>query len=148
MKTMKLWRNIFVMIAAILSLVSCSSVEKDGEKDGDWDSMVWKAEVPVVITTDGIYDVSVDGGKFTFVCQNYSSPWIECATSGESRYYPPRETNDYHTITADWFKAEIVGNKLSVTFDSNKDYNVRSLELSVTAGDIFYTFKFKQFGRN
>ena len=106
--------------------------------------MAWKAEVPVVITSDGIYDVSVDGGKITFVCQNYSSPWIECATSGESRYYPPRETNDYHTITADWFKAEIVGNKLSVTFDSNKDYNVRSLELSVTAGDIFYTFKFKQ----
>ena len=59
MKTMKLWRNIFVMIAAIFSLVSCSSACSSVEKDGDWDSMVWKAEVPVVITTDGIYCVTV-----------------------------------------------------------------------------------------
>ena len=41
MRTMKLWRNILVMTAAMLSLASCSS----DEKDGDWDPMVWKAEV-------------------------------------------------------------------------------------------------------
>ena len=44
MKTMKPWRIAFVMTAAMLSLASCSS----DEKDGDWDTMVWKAEVPVV----------------------------------------------------------------------------------------------------
>ena len=51
MKTMKLWRNIFLMCAAILSL---SSYDKE---DGDRDLMVWKAEAPKVRTTDGIYDV-------------------------------------------------------------------------------------------
>ena len=38
------------MMLAAFSLASCSS----DEKDGDWDTMVWKAEVPVVKTTDGI----------------------------------------------------------------------------------------------
>ena len=37
MKTMKPWRIAFVMTAAMLSLASCSS----DEKDGDWDTMVW-----------------------------------------------------------------------------------------------------------
>ena len=53
MKAKKIWIILFVMCAAVLSLASCSS----DEKDGDWDTMVWKAEVPVVKTTDGIYDV-------------------------------------------------------------------------------------------
>ena len=136
---MKLWRIAFMMLAAF-SLASCSS-----DKDGDWDSMVWKADVPVVYTTDGIYEVSADGGTLTFTCKNYSSPWIEYATSGENQYYPPRENNDFHIITTDWFKAEMVGRKLNVTFETNKDDHVRPLELTVTAGDIFYTFKFKQF---
>jgi hypothetical protein len=135
---MKLWRIAFMMLA--FSLVSCSS-----HMDGDWDSMVWKAEVPVVYTTDGIYDVSADGDTFMFTCRNYSSPWIECATSGEKHYFPPRENNDFHTIMTDWFKAEIVGHKLNVTFETNKEDDIRPLELTVTAGDIFYTFKFKQF---
>jgi hypothetical protein len=36
MKTMKFWRNILVMIAAMLSLASCDSNDK---KEGDWDSL-------------------------------------------------------------------------------------------------------------
>ena len=141
MKTMKRWR-IILMVLAALSLASCSNT-----KDGDWESMVWKTEIPGVRTTDGYYEVSADGGTFTFACRNYSSPWIEGAVSGDNYFFPPREANDYHTITADWFKAEIVGNKLTVTFETNETAQVRPLELTVTAGDIFYTFKFKQLQR-
>ncbi len=139
MKTMKCWRNILVMTAAILSLASCDS----DNKEGAWDSMIWEAEAQVQ-KTDGIYYVPTDGGTITFTSYNYSAPWIENAESGGNYYFPPREDNNFHTITADWFKAEIVGNKLSVTFDSNGNDQARPLTLEVTAGDIFYTFRFEQ----
>lgn len=137
METLKILRLTLVMLAAF-SLVSCD------EKDGDWDSMVWKAEVPMQFT-DGVYNVPATGTEVSFTCHNYSSPWLENAVANGEYYYPPREANDYHTISADWFKAEIDGNKLKVVFDANDTEKERPLQLTVTAGDIFYTFKFKQF---
>ena len=140
MKTMKCWRNILVMTAAILSLASCDS----DNKEGAWDSMIWEAEAQVQ-KTDGIYYVPTDGGTITFTCYNYSAPWIENAESGGNYYFPPREDNNFHTITADWFKAEINGNKLKVTFEGNETKEERPLDLTVTAGDIFHTFRFRQY---
>ena len=137
MKTLKIWRIAFAMLAAF-SLASCD------KKDGHWDSMIWKAEVPIQIT-DGVYNVSVTGTELSFTCLNYSSPWIENALANGKRYFPPREANDYHTISADWFKAEISGNKLKVVFEANDTEKERPLQLIVTAGDIFHAFKFKQF---
>ena len=125
------------MLAAF-SLASCSD-----DPDGKWDPMVWKAEVPVQ-TTEGVYTVSETGTEFTFSCKNYSTPWIENAESNGEYYYPPREANDYHTITTDWFKAETSSNTLKVVFESNETAEERPLQLTVTAGDIFYTFKFTQ----
>ena len=139
MKTMKIWRLALAMFAAF-SLASCSSDDPDGK----WDPMAWKVEVPVQ-TTDGVYNVSEKGSEFTFSCLNYSQPWMENAMSNGEYYYPPLEANDYHTITNDWFKAEITGNKLIVVFEANETMEERTLQLTVTAGDIFYTFKFKQF---
>ena len=139
MKTMKIWRLALAMFAAF-SLASCSSDDPDGK----WDPMAWKVEVPVQ-TTDGVYNVSEKGSEFTFSCLNYSQPWMENAMSNGEYYYPPREANDYQTITNDWFKAEITGNKLIVVFEANETMEERTLQLTVTAGDIFYTFKFKQF---
>ena len=138
MKTTKIWRNILVMTVAILSFNACSD-----DPDGKWDPMVWKAEVPVQ-TTDGVYTVSADGAELTFSCRNYSSPWIEYAASDGEYYYPPREANNYHIITKDWFKAETSGHTLKVIFEANETAKERPLQLTVTAGDIFYTFKFKQ----
>ena len=140
MKTMKIWRNILLMTVAVLSFNSCSD-----DPDGKWPSMVWKAEVPVQMT-DGVYDVSANGAEFTFSCQNYSSPWIEGAVSNGENYYPPREANIFHTISTDWFKAETSGNILKVVFEANETAETKPLQLNVTAGDIFYTFKFKQAG--
>ena len=127
-----------VMLAAV-TISSCSD-----DKDGDWDPMVWKAEVPVQ-TTDGVYIVPAEGFDFTFSCRNSSSPWMENAVSAGEHYYPPREANDYHSITADWFKAEINGNKLKVTFEGNETKEERPLDLTVTAGDIFHSFRFRQY---
>ena len=139
MKTLKTWRILFVMTVAVLSLASCSSDDPEGK----WDPMVWKAEVPIQMTDD-VYNVSADGTEFTFSCQNYSLPWVENALSDGKYYYPSRETNDYRTISAEWFKVQISGNKLKVVFEANETTEERPLQLTVTAGDIFYTFKFKQ----
>ena len=140
MKTMKFWRIILVMTVAILSFVSCDREDPVGK----WDPMDWEAEGPVQIT-DGIYNVSAAGSEFTFACQNYSKPWIADALFNGKYYFPPRELDDYRTITIDWFKAEISGNKLKVVFEANETAEERQIELTVTAGDCFYTFKFKQF---
>ena len=138
MKRMKIWKDIMVMTLAALSFNSCGD-----EKDGDWDPMVWKADVPVQMT-DGVYAVPANGTELTFSCRNYSAPWIENAESKGKYYFPPREANDYHTISAGWFKAEMNGNKLKVVFEVNGTAEERPLQLTVTAGDIFYTFKFVQ----
>ena len=145
MKTMKFWRNILVMTAAMLSLASCSS----DEKDGDWDPMVWKAEVPVVKTTDGIYDVSADGGTFTFTCRNYSKPWFSDANEDGKEFLPPYMHDiDYGLIYSENFRAEIHGNRLTIDFKANDGTQARNTTITVTAGDIFYTFRFKQFASN
>lgn len=109
--------------------------------------MEWEADVPVQIT-DGVYIFSETGTEFTFSCRNYSSPWIENAMSNGEYFYPPREANDFHTITTDWFQAEMSGSKLKVVFKANETAENRTLQLTVTAGDIFYTFKFKQLASN
>ena len=129
----------FVMLACF-ALTSCVIEEPDGK----WDSMVWRAE-EAVLKTDGVYIVSATGAEITFSCANYSSPWIENIESGGEWYFPPREENDYHTIKSDWFNVELRGNKLKVTFERNETTTERALKLTVTAGDIFYTFNFKQF---
>ena len=145
MKTMKPWRIAFVMTAAMLSLASCSS----DEKDGDWDTMVWKAEVPVVKTTDGIYDVSADGGTFTFTCRNYSKPWFSDANEDGKEFLPPYMHDiDYGLIYSENFRAEIHGNRLTIDFKANDGTQARNTTITVTAGDIFYTFRFKQFASN
>lgn len=136
MKTIKIVRFAFAMIV-VLVLASCDKI------DGDWSPMKWKAEVPVQ-TADNIYKVPAAGNEFTFSCKNYSSPWIEEAVSNGNYYYPPRKGNNYHVITTDWFKVEISGNKLKVVFETNETGEERPLHLTVTAGDIFYTFRFMQ----
>ena len=137
---MKIWRLALTMLAAF-SLASCSSEALDG----DWDPMVWKAEVPVR-TTDGIYNVSADGETFTFSCNNYSRPWFsEARVDGEPILPPYMDEIDYALIYGETFYAEIHGNKLTIVFMANESVQPRNTTIEVTAGDIFYTFRFKQF---
>ena len=141
MKTMKIWRVALAIFAAF-SLVSCSD-----DPEGKWDPMIWKADMPVQ-ATDGVYNVAATGAELTFSCRNYSHPWLEDAVSNGEYFYPPRKTyDDFYTITADWFEAKISENKLTVIFKDNDTSEERPLELTVTVGDIFHRFKFKQFAR-
>ena len=131
---MKPWRIAFMMLAAF-SLASCS------EKDGDWDPMEWKADEPVQ-TIDGVYNVSADEGTFSFTCSNYSKPWFSSAIDNGKDILP--KEGDFGIIDSDSFLAKIEGNKLTIDFKENDSDQKRSFSITVTAGDIFYTFNFEQ----
>lgn len=134
MKTTKICLSVLMFLAA-LSLVSCT---KD-KLVGDWEKMVWKADSPVQ-ATNGIYNVSANGATLVFSCLNYSSPWFANAIENGKHI-----NTEFNNFQGENFEATIQGNKLSVTFKANTDTSVRETSISVTAGDIFYTFRFKQF---
>lgn len=129
-----------VMAVAVLSFTACGD-----DPDGKWSPMIWNAEVPAE-KSDGVYTASADGAVFAFSCENYTSPWIaEAWFNGE--FYAVLETSDHRTVANGWAKAEITGNTLKVVFEPNETTETRSLYLTVTAGDIFYSFRFKQFAK-
>ena len=81
--------------------------------------------------------------------QTYAFPWISTVRYARKYYYPiavdkEYDETDWYTISLDWFKAEITGNLLKVTFAPNQATTERPIKLYVTAGDIFYPFTFKQ----
>ena len=146
MKTFKIWQ-IAVAMTATITLASCGSDEHD-DLVGDWDDMIWKTEVKAT-EQDGTYLVAATGGELTFSCKNYQHPWISEALYAGEYYNPDVQDDEYHTInrqklSLDWFKAEITGNLLKVTFAPNQATTERPIKLYVTAGDIFYPFTFKQ----
>lgn len=143
MKKLKI-RQIVVAMTAVITLTSCNS----DEYDGDWDDMIWKTEVKAT-EQDGTYLVAATGGELTFSCKNYQHPWISEALYAGEYYNPDVQDDEHHTInrqklSLDWFKAEITGNLLKVTFAPNQATTERPIKLYVTAGDIFYSFTFKQ----
>ena len=143
MKKLRLWQ-IAVAMTAVITLTSCNS----DEYDGDWDDMIWKTEVKAT-ELDGTYLVAATGGELTFSCKNYQHPWIADAEYAGEYYNPDVQDDEYHTInrqklSLDWFKAEIKDNLLKVTFEPNQEATEKPILLTVTAGDIFYTFYFKQ----
>ena len=143
MKKLRLWQ-IAVAMTAVITLTSCNS----DEYDGDWDDMIWETEVKAT-EQDGTYLVAATGGELTFSCKNYQHPWISEALYAGEYYNPDVQDDEYHTInrqklSLDWFKAEITGNLLKVTFAPNQATTERPIKLYVTAGDIFYPFTFKQ----
>ena len=132
--------TILAAVFATIHLSSCS----DSDPDGKWDPMQWVKESTYPEEEDGTYIVNAEGGVFTFECRNYSQLWIENANIDGGNYYPNREEDDYHNLTTYGFKANVKGNRLIVTFEPNRSGAARHIILTVTAGDIFYTFKFTQ----
>lgn len=140
---MKKSRNwpIAMTIIATLSFTSCN---KDVERAlGDWDPMIWKTEAQTT-QKDDAYIIDANGGEITFICSNYSDSWLSSADSLDKHYYITHEYGITRSYDADWFKADINENMLKVTFKANPNSVERPLKLTVTAGDIFHAFNFKQ----
>jgi hypothetical protein len=125
----------------MLSITSCNG------DDGDWDDMKWKIETPSVRKTNGIIEVSENGGTYIFVCRNYSSFWFSNVSEDGIEVLPPYMDADYPIVFSENFRAEIHGNRMTVIFNANKTSQTRQFTIGVTAGDIFDTFKFKQLGQ-
>ena len=141
MKAMKLWSSILVMCVAMIALASCSSESNDG----DWAPMKWKAEVNVH-KTNGTYNVAAAGETIIFSCRNYSGFWFTGTTvDGEAIYPSNTDETDHLLIDNDYLHAEIHDNKMTVAFKANNSSQARNITIGVTAGDIFYTFRFRQY---
>ena len=122
-----------------LMFVACSSMERDG----DWDAMKWSA-LDGQRAEKGVYIVDAEAHTLHFACKNYRGPWISEALEDGAMYYPLADSGDYRIIQGTHFSASIVGNELSVAFPENTTADAHSVTLTVTAGDIFYTFRFLQ----
>lgn len=142
----KLW-GLALVVLALFSLVSCS------DDDGDWAPMRWNKTDYEVINEDGsrYYTVPQAGQVYTFTCKNYKGIWIagmDITEDGVSSHYPPKA--GLHAIDLDNIQVQIVDNVVTVSvaprglkwYESENQPNY--YHLYVTAGDIFYTFNFKQ----
>lgn len=138
MKALKIWRIVLTLLV-VLSIVSCN---KD-LPGGNMSPMEWVLEESVPSYANN-YSIPASGCELVFFCKNYSSPWLSNAKSNGQYFYPDTGNNSPRTITTDWFKAEISGNILKVVFKANDTAEQRPLQLTVTAGDIFFEFTFKQ----
>ena len=127
---------------AIIATLSFTSCQEDIYRE-DWDEMIWNTEAQTT-QKDDAYIIDANGGEITFTCSNYSDPWLADADSLDKHYYITHEYGITRSYDADWFKADINENVLKVTFKANPNPAERPLKLTVTAGDIFHTFNFKQ----
>ncbi len=126
-------------LAAIFVIYGCS--EDDNDTYGNWAPMKWQAEQDI-LNEDGVYIIATDGDTVSFVCTNYSSPWM-CGANVDNEYIGCDDL--YKSIEGKWFTAFFYDNRLSVIFEKNTE-SARNVELIVTAGDIFDYFYFMQQG--
>ena len=133
-------RRLFPAALCAMLFAACSVTEPDG----DWDAMKWRA-MDGRKTEKGVYIVGVAADTLCFECKNYRGPWISDAREDGVDYYPEGGNgNDIHHLQGRHFSATVEGNELSVIFPENASKDAHSVTLTVTAGDIFYDFRFLQ----
>ena len=135
-----------VILAATLAMAFVLGACSDD--DGDWAPMRWKTSV--VKEKDGKIAVPTQGGSYVFICTNYNTPWManlkEIIEGKETYYNIPYDDNpnSAYSITSPWLTAHWNANTLTVNVEPNETGKERKMEVTVTAGDIFDTFIFKQ----
>lgn len=139
---MKVKFLIFTLLTTLtlFCFVSCS------DEDGNWDSMKWSSEVRT--SKDGTVDVPQSGSTYTYTCKNYNGFWLtrtnEKINGEEKQFYANEDSNTWNSVSGVWSTAKVENNVLTVTISSNDTGTSRELIVSVTAGDIFDGFTFKQ----
>ena len=125
--------SVFILVSIITVLYSCNKEEYT--KDGDWDSMDWEPKHTVY---DDAYTIPANGDTIVFFCKNYA-PWISASTSYKFT------NNSHKRIEGEWFSALVEDYTFTIFFSENTGAE-RSVEIDVTAGDVFDYFKFTQSG--
>ena len=133
-------RRLFTAALCAMLFAACSSMALDG----DWDAMKWET-LDGAKAEKGVYIVGVAADTLCFECKNYRGPWLSDAREDGVDYYPEGGNgNDIHHLQGRHFSATVEGNKLTVVFPENTSKDAHSVTLTVTAGDIFYDFRFLQ----
>lgn len=130
--------KLFMTFVAALFAATFASCSKD---DGDWDPMKWRTDVKTA--SDGYVEVPAEGGTYVFKCKNYSGFWICDAletVGADERFFDDQGGN----VTTTWATISAADGKLTVSIEPNTTASSRLLNVTVTAGDIFDYFKFRQ----
>ncbi|MBR6490167.1 MAG: hypothetical protein IKT03_06495 [Muribaculaceae bacterium] len=141
--TQKLLQMMLMLVLAGITLNSC---EKQ-RLDGDWDPMEWKDESSLA-RVDNVYQVPSSGGSYKFHCKNYSVFWVSSIEEDGEHYIPYIDSNDWKDLSGQWTRVQCLPDgDLVVTFQPLSFYSSasqRTMNLCVTAGDIFDYFRFVQ----
>ena len=141
--TKRLFKMLMMLAVAGIALSACEKTRMEG----DWDPMKWKDESGLA-SIDNIYQVPASGGSYKFHCKNYSSFWISSIEEGGDTYQPGLENNDWQDLSGQWSHVQCLPDgDLVVTFQPLSFYSSasqRTMMLVVTAGDVFYGFRFIQ----
>ena len=128
----------------LLVLVTATSCGKD-EPDGTSGKMQWKAPTDLVQVLEGVYQVPLSGGSFTFICEN-------CEPTVESLYERgPHVSYEIpgpsHYIEGVWSSVQCKKKKVTITFSPTTEDEPRVFDIGFTAGDMAYYMHFLQRNR-
>ena len=128
----------------LLVLVTATSCGKD-EPDGTSGKMQWKAPTDLVQVLEGVYQVPLSGGSFTFICEN-------CEPKVESLYERgPHVSYEIpgpsHYIEGVWSSVQCKKKKVTITFSPTTEDEPRVFDIGFTAGDMAYYMHFLQRNR-
>lgn len=129
-------RILILLFIVLLGTTSCGSDEPEGK----WAKMKW-TNVDNLMNVNGNYLLPEGGGTFTFLCRNYDYPWFNAVSVDGVEKQLANETTFY----GEWCTMKFEGNKMIITVESlPASVDERSVQLAVTAGDIFDSFTFIQ----
>ena len=134
-------KSFFACMCLLLTcqfVVSC----RDNEPiDGDWEAMKWKTDnmvgnVNIQEKSNALTTFIVSGeGAVDVVCQNYSGFWMS-----DANY--PKDWKGFDEYQYEWLKISIEGNIAHCVFSNVAEDFHKELFITLTAGDIFYSFHF------
>lgn len=132
------------LLMVLLVLVVATSCGKD-EPDGKWAKMKWKAPGDLVQIQEGVYQVPLSGGTYTFICENYE-PWV--ASLYEIGPYVTHETpGPRDAIYGEWCSVKCVKKYVTITFSPTTEDAPHEFDIEFSAGDVFYSLHFLQRNR-
>ena len=147
---------LFMLFAAMFSFSGCSSDDDNSENPdmiGKWVKMEVSAK-DANIEKKGSYDyiyVPTDGSSFTLQVNNYKNWWISSISTQLTPtsdfklvYYP---NHNKTTSDKNWYDFSAKDNQVKCSILKNTSSETRTIELSMTAGDIFETIYIVQAGK-
>ena len=134
------------LLMVLLVLVVATSCGKDEEElIGNWTPMKWKVPGDLVRIQEGVYQVPLAGGSYTFICENYV-PWI--VSLHESGPYVTYDTPCLgDTVYGKWCNVKCVNKYLTITFSPTTEEDPHEFEVMLQSGDAFYQFLLLQRNR-